>query len=87
LKIYKSGRMKITFGNTIALEVLPSTHSSFVQQVVVVDPDRKSLYVLGDLKEGYVVSPDIEAYLDHLDSVKHETISEVGSGLEGLQVL
>ncbi len=66
-------------------KVLPAVQTSFAQQVVQIDPERLSAFVLGQLKDRYVVVPDISLLLAELSAKSVQ--AKVEPELEGLEVL
>jgi hypothetical protein len=66
-------------------KVLPALQTSFAQQVAHMDPERLSAFVLGQLKDRYVVVPDISLLLAELSAKSVQ--AKVEPELEGLEVL
>ena len=60
--IYESGRMGIRFGD-IEFDVSHTAQSSVGAQVVFIDKEQKELTVLGDIKDKFVCTKDIESLL------------------------
>ncbi|KAJ3027471.1 hypothetical protein HDV00_011201 [Rhizophlyctis rosea] len=59
---YKSGKVKLRIGD-IYFDVAPGSESTFLQNVVAVDPDDAKTYLLGNLTRRFVCTPDIEMLL------------------------
>ncbi|KAG8893707.1 hypothetical protein FRB99_001790, partial [Tulasnella sp. 403] len=66
LEIYKSGAVKIRFGDHVVMDVFASTQPSFLQQVAYVDMDKRQLVGLGRISKRFCVSPDVDLLLDEL---------------------
>jgi hypothetical protein len=65
LVVYKSGKMKMKFGNLL-LDVIQGMHSSFLENVMVVDhesEDTKKVIELGHVVEKFVCIPNMDALL------------------------
>ncbi|KAI8874972.1 hypothetical protein K501DRAFT_203573, partial [Backusella circina FSU 941] len=65
LVVYKSGKMKMKFGNLL-LDVIQGMHSSFLENVMVVDhesEDTKKVIELGHIVEKFVCIPNMDALL------------------------
>lgn len=44
-----------------------ATPASYLQQAVHLDREKKSMVVLGEVRQRYAVSPDLDGLLDELD--------------------
>lgn len=62
LKLFKSGKIKLQIGSYY-YDIHPGTECSFLQQIMVVSPDTKQCYQLGDLHKQYICIPDFEKML------------------------
>jgi hypothetical protein len=62
LKVYKSGKVKLQIGGFL-YDVMPGSECSFLQQIMVVSPDTKQCYQLGDLQKQFICIPDFEKLL------------------------
>ncbi len=56
-----------------AAKVNAATQPSFLQQAVHLDMDNKQLTVLGEVNKQFVVSPDIESFLEGLEKAEKST--------------
>ncbi|ORX46619.1 hypothetical protein BCR36DRAFT_356649 [Piromyces finnis] len=62
LVIYKSGKMKIKFGD-ILFDVNPGTDCNFYQNAFSFNTENQEGYILGDIRKRYICTPDIESLL------------------------
>jgi len=62
LVIYKSGKMKIKFGD-ILFDVNPGTDCNFYQNAFSFNAENQEGYILGDIRKRYICTPDIESLL------------------------
>ncbi|KAI9282281.1 RNA polymerase III RPC4-domain-containing protein [Sporodiniella umbellata] len=66
LIIYKSGKMRMRFGN-ILMDVIQGMHSTFLENVMVVDhesDETKKAIELGHIVQKFVCSPNMDALLE-----------------------
>ncbi|PPQ63311.1 hypothetical protein CVT24_006756 [Panaeolus cyanescens] len=74
LLVYKSGAVKMRLTNGIILDVNTATQPSFLQQAVCLDKKHRRLTFLGEVNKQFVVSPNISALLDGLESEESESL-------------
>ncbi|KAG8901613.1 hypothetical protein FRC00_006006 [Tulasnella sp. 408] len=85
LEVYKSGAVKIRFGEDIVMDVTAATQPSFLQQIVHVDLQKQRMSVFGNVERRFIVSPDVDTLLDSLQSVKDIKVPKAEAGLAGLE--
>lgn len=85
LEVYKSGAVKIRFGEDIVMDVTAATQPSFLQHIVHVDLQKQRMSVFGNVERRFIVSPDIDTLLDNLQSVKDNKVPKAEAGLAGLE--
>ncbi|KAG9099656.1 hypothetical protein FS749_000718 [Ceratobasidium sp. UAMH 11750] len=66
LEIYRSGLIKMRFGDGIVMEVAAATQPSFLQHAVYFDDAKNRLVVLGEVNRRFIVSPDVDLLLDDM---------------------
>lgn len=98
LEIYQSGavKMRLENGNLLdvgetharhdgylmILQVTAATQPSFLQHAVHVDVKNKKLCVLGEVNRRFVVSPNIDALIEQLETAdRGEQGPDIGDGL------
>ncbi|CAA7267394.1 unnamed protein product [Cyclocybe aegerita] len=78
LEVYRSGAVKIRFANGVLLDVNAATQPSFLQQAVYLDTVQKQLVVLGEVNKQFIVSPNVDALLEALESEETTALSIEG---------
>jgi DNA-directed RNA polymerase III subunit RPC4 len=64
LDVYSDGRVQITIGDEIVMEVTGASQSTFLQQVMHVDANTKQAVTLGNVEKKFVVAPEISMMLE-----------------------
>ncbi|ANB14151.1 Rpc53p [Sugiyamaella lignohabitans] len=59
LRLHRSGKLTMVVGN-ITMDVSQGTECSFLQDVVVMDPDDKNAYLIGQVSKKMVLSPELD---------------------------
>ena len=60
LKIYKSGKVKMVFGNDVNFNVVDGSQIKFAQEIVLIDDKNDNAYMLGKAKnKKLIIIPDI----------------------------
>ncbi|KZV99956.1 hypothetical protein EXIGLDRAFT_697055 [Exidia glandulosa HHB12029] len=67
LEVYDDGSIKMRLGDGILMNVSAATPASYLQQAAHIDRDKKSMVVLGEVRQRYNLSPDLDGLLDELD--------------------
>ncbi|SNX87524.1 related to RPC53 - 47 kD subunit of DNA-directed RNA polymerase III [Melanopsichium pennsylvanicum] len=62
LDVYRDGRVFLRFGELV-MEVTGGSQSTFLQQVMLLDPTNKSATALGELHRKFIVSPELDCML------------------------
>jgi hypothetical protein len=60
LRVYKSGRTELILGNGVVMDVSEGLTCGFQQQAVVIDLDTARYVPIGQVKETFVVTPNIQ---------------------------
>ncbi|WFD00261.1 hypothetical protein MYAM1_003009 [Malassezia yamatoensis] len=64
MQIYRSGRAVLTIGG-IPYEITSGCETSFLQQVMLLDPEQQLAVCLGELNAKMVATPDLTYLLEH----------------------
>ncbi|KAJ3497926.1 hypothetical protein NLJ89_g10286 [Agrocybe chaxingu] len=75
LEVYRSGAVNIRLANGVLLDVNAATQPSFLQQAVCLDMSQKQLVVLGEVNKQFIVSPNVDALLEALESEETAALS------------
>lgn len=79
LDVYRDGRVFLRFGELV-MEVTGGSQSTFLQQVMLLDPTNKSATALGELHRKFIVTPELDCMLnditlhDEEQRIKAETL-------------
>ncbi|KAL5492246.1 hypothetical protein ACEPAI_3693 [Sanghuangporus weigelae] len=84
LEIHQSGAVRMRLENGILLDVTAATQPSFLQHAVHVDMEKKKLSVIGEVNRRFVVSPDIDALLESLETAEQQAAMDVDKPEEDL---
>ncbi|KDR65736.1 hypothetical protein GALMADRAFT_260144 [Galerina marginata CBS 339.88] len=74
LEVYRSGAVKIRLTNGMLLDVNAATQPAFLQQAVHLNKADKQLIVLGEVNKQFVVSPNVDALLNALESEQENNL-------------
>lgn len=66
LDVYRDGRVFLRFGELV-MEVTGGSQSTFLQQVMLLDPINKSATSLGELHRKFIVSPELDCMLNDIN--------------------
>lgn len=65
LDVYRDGRVFLRFGELI-MEVTGGSQSTFLQQVMLLDPSNRTATNLGELHRKFIVSPELDCMLNDI---------------------
>lgn len=83
LDIYRDGRVQLNFGNGLVMDVTGGSQSSFLQQILIMDPQQQKATTIGEIDRKFVVAPEISSMLD--DAVLAESEANMLSDPEGME--
>lgn len=66
LNVYRDGRVFLRFGDDLVMEVTGGSQSTFLQQVMLLDPSNRTATSLGELHRKFIVSPEIDCMLNDI---------------------
>ena len=67
LDIYADGRVMLRLGD-IPFDVMSGSETSFLQEVMILDPERQEAQCLGELNSKLVVTPSLEHFMAQLST-------------------
>lgn len=65
LDVYRDGRVFLRFGELV-MEVTGGSQSTFLQQVMLLDPNNRTATSLGELHRKFIVSPELDCMLNDI---------------------
>uniref|UniRef100_V5GS22 Uncharacterized protein n=1 Tax=Kalmanozyma brasiliensis (strain GHG001) TaxID=1365824 RepID=V5GS22_KALBG len=65
LDVYRDGRVFLRFGELV-MEVTGGSQSTFLQQVMLLDPSNRTATSLGELHRKFIVSPELDCMLNDI---------------------
>lgn len=65
LDVYRDGRVFLRFGDLV-MEVTGGSQSTFLQQVMLLDPSNRTATSLGELHRKFIVSPELDCMLNDI---------------------
>lgn len=71
LDVYRDGRVFLRFGELV-MEVTGGSQSTFLQQVMLLDPSNKTATTLGELHRKFIVSPELDCMLNDISLYDEE---------------
>lgn len=71
LDVYRDGRVFLRFGDLL-MEVTGGSQSTFLQQVMLLDPSNKTATNLGELHRKFIVSPELDCMLNDISLYDEE---------------
>lgn len=71
LDVYRDGRVFLKFGELV-MEVTGGSQSTFLQQVMLLDPSNKTATALGELHRKFIVSPELDCMLNDISLYDEE---------------
>ncbi|PWN32393.1 uncharacterized protein FA14DRAFT_87847 [Meira miltonrushii] len=83
LDIYRDGRVQFNFGNGLVMDVTGGSQSSFLQQVMILDPQQQKATTIGEIDRKFVVAPEITSMLD--DASLAESEANILADPEGME--
>ncbi len=75
LDVYRDGRVFLRFGDLV-MEVTGGSQSTFLQQVMLLDPSNRTATSLGELHRKFIVSPEIDCMLNDISLHDEEVRKE-----------
>ncbi|MCO5565351.1 hypothetical protein L7F22_019024 [Adiantum nelumboides] len=83
LDIYRDGRVQFNFGNGLVMDVTGGSQSSFLQQIMILDPRQQKATTIGEIDRKFVAAPEITSMLD--DATLAESEANVLADPEGME--
>ncbi|TKY90306.1 hypothetical protein EX895_000304 [Sporisorium graminicola] len=71
LDVYRDGRVFLRFGELL-MEVTGGSQSTFLQQVMLLDPTNRTATNLGELHRKFIVSPELDCMLNDISLYDEE---------------
>ncbi|SJX65477.1 related to RPC53-47 kD subunit of DNA-directed RNA polymerase III [Sporisorium reilianum f. sp. reilianum] len=71
LDVYRDGRVFLRFGELL-MEVTGGSQSTFLQQVMLLDPSNRTATNLGELHRKFIVSPELDCMLNDISLYDEE---------------
>ncbi|GAK66779.1 uncharacterized protein PAN0_014d5003 [Moesziomyces antarcticus] len=75
LNVYRDGRVFLHFGELV-MEVTGGSQSTFLQQVMLLDPSNRTATALGELHRKFIVSPELDCMLNDINLYDQEQLVE-----------